>query len=81
MEHTLNNPVLNVFVSLLLEVAEGRKRSDGSEGSGTVAHREWEEEEEEGTKTKGLQLVGTTEEEEESKPLESEFVTELVFCR
>ena len=65
-----------MFVSLLLEVAEGRKRSDGSEGSGTVAHREQGEEEEEGTK--GLQLVGTTEEEEEgqSNPLESEFVIE-----
>ena len=71
-----------MFVSLLLEVADGRKRSDGDEGSGTAARRERREEEEEGeeegTKTRGLRLVGTTKEEEEggeSRPVESEFVS------
>ena len=70
-----------MFVSLLLEVAEGEKRRDGGERSGTSAHKVRGEEEERETKTKGLQLVGTTKEEDEgqeSKQLESEFVTEFL---
>lgn len=76
LEHTLNNPVLNVFASMLLEAVEKKKERKESPAAETVTHKKGVEEEEVGPNEQsalGLELMGTTEGGNGNNQLESMF--------
>ena len=79
LEHTLNNPVLNVFASVLLEAVEKKKEHMESPAAETVTHKNEVEEEEVGpNEQSALELMGTTEGGNGSNQLESEYVLVVV---